>query len=140
MAARRATGEPGSSQAAATSAGSERQLLAVGDAVDAILLLQPSESDELGDGFVHPLARRPYHRRQLLLSDGQLEPVAVARQLEQALRRASGYVEKDRVGESLVDGPDTAGQQLHDAPQGLRLLVEGLAQRRVGHDDDRGGL
>src|SRR5437588_6720312 len=107
-------------------ASSSRQLLAVADAVHAVLLVEPAEAYELGDGLVHALSRRADHGRQLLLSDRQLELVALTGQLEQALRRAPGYVEEHRVGQRFVDGADAPGQQLHDAPQGAGLVVERL--------------
>src|SRR3954468_1706938 len=106
MAARRTNGEPGSSQPSAivSSPRPEGELLAVLDAVHAVLLVKPPEAHELGDGLVHALARRADHPGQLFLCDRELELVAFASELEQTLGRAARNVEEHRVGQRLVDG------------------------------------
>src|SRR5437763_4384350 len=140
MATRRAAGEPGSSQPPATFrvlTGATRQLLAVAEAVDPLLLLEPPQAHELRNGLVHPLAGSTDHARQLLLGDRELEAVTVARQLEQTLGRAPGHVQEDRVGQGLVDRSEPGSEKLDDAPQRRGLLLEGLPHRAVGNGQNR---
>ena len=76
---------------AASEAGAVLEGLAVEDpVVVAALELEPLEAHEQRDRLVDPFARRPHHRGQLLLGDGEREAVGVGRQLEEPLRRARG--------------------------------------------------
>ncbi len=125
---------------AARSAGAALELFAVGDAVAAVVLFDPAQAHEAGDGLVDPLPRRPDHARQLLLGDRQREVVGVARQLQQPLGRAPGDVEEHRVGQGGVGVAQPLGQQLHPAPQQVGSSLVDAAQRLVGHLDELGRL
>src|SRR5690606_27823484 len=96
-------GAAGDELPAPSSDGTTRELLAIEDAVATVVLLDPPEPDEGGDGLVHPLPRRPDPPGELLLGDGERELVGVPRQLEEALGGTAGDVEEHRVGEGVVD-------------------------------------
>ena len=95
---------------AGDSAGAEVEPVALGDAVVAVVLLEPAEPDEAGDGLVDAFARRPDHACQLLLGDRQDELVGTGAELEQALGGAAGDVEEHRVGDRFVGRRGAAGR------------------------------
>ena len=112
----------------------------VGDAVGAVDLLEPAEAQERGDRFVDPFAGGADHAGQLLLGHGQLELVAVTRQVQEPLGGPPGDVEEHGVGQRTVGDADATGQEGHDRPQQAGILLEDAPDRGVGHDHDRRGL
>ncbi len=67
---------------------------------------------------------------------GSRNSSALARQLEQALRRPAGHVEEHRVGERLVGRAQPAGQEAHDDPEELGLRLERGPHRVVVEHED----
>ncbi len=70
------------------------------------------------------------------MSDGELELVAVTRQLEELLGRAARDVEEHGVGEGVVHDPQTTGEKCHGAPQQLGPCCVDLSERLIGNLDE----
>ena len=122
------------------SARAELERVASQDPVCAIGDRDPSQARECGDGFVHTLARSSHHRCELFLRHGEGELLAVAGDLEQALRCTSSDVEERGVGDLFVSDAEASCEHADHGGERCWVLPEQRAYRLVRHRDAHRGL
>src|SRR5699024_780617 len=122
------------------SASSPFQFVSFDDAVTAILLFDPAESNEAGDRLVDAFARGAHHASQLFLGDRQRELVGVTGEFEEPFGGAAGDIEEHRVGQGGIGGAQASREQLDDTPEELRTRLVDLLERAVGQFDEFGGF